>query len=304
MGQINTMLAGIIPPLVTPLTTDQQLDQPGLELLIERVLAGGVHGLFILGTTGEGPSLSHKMRQDVVKTTCRCVKARKPVLVSVSDTSFDEAVALARQSAECGATAVVIAPPYYSPPSQSELWRWFRRFSETVPLPFYIYNLPGITKVSLGEEVVRRCMDLRNFRGLKDSSGDLLYFKRMQRVLSESGRHSLFIGPEELLLESLLAGGNGGVSGGANVWPSLYVDIYNKARAGDWEAARKTQVRVMDISQRVYSIGGYGATVTKALKSTLSILGICNATMAAPHLAWDEAETASLKHALDSMAIL
>lgn len=303
MSSTCEKLTGIIPPLVTPLTADEHFDRAGLERLVEHVLSGGVHGLFILGTTGEGPSLAHAVQREVVEAACRFARERSPVLVSVSDTSFDEAVALARFSADCGAAAAVIAPPYYSPASQDELWLWFKRFSEAIPLPFYIYNLPGITKVSIEEDLLARCLELPNFRGLKDSSGNLHYYKRMQRVLGISGKHSLFVGPEELLLESILAGGDGGVSGGANVWPALYVEIYNHARAGNWDAAKKAQSKVLEISRRIYSIGGYGATVTKALKCALDIFGICKATVAAPHGAWDGAQREILKHELKSLVI-
>src|SRR3954454_15133593 len=105
-------LRGIIPPLVTPLLDRDRLDHAGLERLIEHVLGGGVHGLFLLGTTGEGPSLSYRLRRELVQRTCSLVKGRIPILVGITDTSFVESVSLARYAAEVGASAVVAAPPY------------------------------------------------------------------------------------------------------------------------------------------------------------------------------------------------
>ena len=102
---------GIIPPMVTPLTDRDALDAAGLERLIEHILGGGVHGLFILGTTGEGPSLSYRLRRELIERTCRQVRRRVPVLVGITDTAFVESVNVARWAADAGADAVVTAPP-------------------------------------------------------------------------------------------------------------------------------------------------------------------------------------------------
>src|SRR5690349_19541861 len=103
-------LTGIIPPMATPLRSRDELDFAGLERLIERVLAGGVNGLFLLGTTGEGPSLSYRLRRELIDRACRQVQRRVPILVGITDTSFVESVALARHAADAGADATVVAP--------------------------------------------------------------------------------------------------------------------------------------------------------------------------------------------------
>src|SRR5215831_1347770 len=113
-------LTGIIPPMVTPLLGRDELDAPGLERLIEHIVAGAVNGLFILGTTGEGPSLSYRLRRELIDRVCRQVKHRVPVLVGITDTAFVESVNVARHAAETGADAVVVAPPYYMPEGQPE----------------------------------------------------------------------------------------------------------------------------------------------------------------------------------------
>src|SRR5687768_4840469 len=97
--------SGIIPPMVTPLRGIDELDAAGLERLIERLISGGVRGLFILGTTGEGPSLSHRLRRELIERTCRQVANRIPVLVGITDTAFVECLEIARHSAESGAAA-------------------------------------------------------------------------------------------------------------------------------------------------------------------------------------------------------
>ena len=120
-------LRGIIPPVITPLSDRDTLDRTGLESVLEHMLAGGVKGLFILGTTGEGPSLGYRLRREVIETTCKVVKHRVPVLVGITDTAFVESVAVARSAAEAGADAVVLAPPYYLPEGQPELREYLDR---------------------------------------------------------------------------------------------------------------------------------------------------------------------------------
>ena len=114
-------IKGIIPPMITPLKGDDQIDREGTVRLTEHILAGGVHALFLLGTTGEAQSLSYKCRYDFVELVCRQVAGRVPVLVGVTDTSLDESVKLAAHDAKCGVVAVVAAAPYYFAPSQQEL---------------------------------------------------------------------------------------------------------------------------------------------------------------------------------------
>src|SRR3954465_14755813 len=109
----SSKLRGVVPPMVTPLRERDKLDHAGLERLIEHILAGGVHGLFVLGTTGEAPNLGYRLRRELIERTCKLVRGRVPVLVGVTDTAFVESVGLAQHSADCGADAVVLAPPYY-----------------------------------------------------------------------------------------------------------------------------------------------------------------------------------------------
>ncbi len=145
---------GIIPPLVTPLEDRDKLDVAGFERLIHHVLAGGVHGIFVLGTTGEGPSLSHHLQREVVSKACQFVGGRVPLLVGITDPSFFESISLATHAAEEGATAVVLAPPYYFPAGQEELLEYLEELIPALPLPVMLYNMPAMTKLSYSPEVV------------------------------------------------------------------------------------------------------------------------------------------------------
>ncbi len=295
-------LRGIIPPMITPLENRDALDVAGLERLIEHLLGGGVHGLFILGTTGEGPSLGYRLRSDLIGRVCRQVAGRVPVLVGITDTAFVEAVGMARAAAEHGASAVVLAPPYYMPEGQPELREYLDHLLPELPLPLYLYNMPALTKVALDLETVRWAMDQPRILGMKDSSGDLAYFNRALHMLPARPDWTLMIGPEELLGPSVLMGGHGGVSGGANLFPSLYVALYEAARRGDLARERDLQERVLEVSNRLYRVGKYPSTIIKGIKCAASCLGLCSDFMAEPFHRFRGLERQRIETAMSELA--
>jgi len=268
--------------MITPLRDRDRLDVPGLERLIERILAGGVSGLFILGTTGEGPSLGYRLRRELVERVCRQVNGRVPVLVGITDTAFAESINVARHAADAGANALVAAPPYYLPEAQPELREYLDHLVPELPLPLYLYNMPALTKVSYELETVRHAMDLPRVVGLKDSSGNLEYFERVAGLLPRRPDWSLLVGPEEKLLKALQLGGHGGVSGGANLFPQLYVGLCQTYRAGDLPRAQKLQKQIQRVSDSLYHIGKHSSSIIKGIKCALSCLGVCDDFMAEP----------------------
>ena len=217
-------LTGIVPPLVTPLRNIDELDTLGLSRLIEHVIEGGVRGLFILGTTGEAPSLSYHLRREMIKQTCQLAAGRVPVLVGITDTAFVESVTLAECAAAAGATAVVLTTPYYFPAGQTELISYVRHIVDRLPLPLVLYNMPSLTKVWFEHETLRRLATLPQIVGVKDSSGDLDYFRELIQLKSARPDFSIMIGPEALLPAAMSAGGDGAVAGGANICPRLFVE--------------------------------------------------------------------------------
>ncbi|MHC4179652.1 MAG: dihydrodipicolinate synthase family protein [Planctomycetota bacterium] len=281
-SQLPRPLRGIVPPMVTPLSDRDTLDGAGLERLVEHILAGGVQGLFILGTTGEGPSLSYRLRCQVIDRVCEQVAGRVPVLVGISDTSLVESLNLADYAADAGAAAVVLAPPYYYPAGQAELLQYVEQIAAELPLPVFLYNLPSHTKLSFEQDTLRRLIEIPNLLGLKDSSAEMIYFHKVRRLCERRADWSLLVGPEELLAEAVLLGAHGGVSGGANLCPRLYVELYQAAARGDTARVAELHAKVIEISQTIYRAADHGAAVIAGLKCALSCLGICNDLMAEP----------------------
>lgn len=269
--------------MLTPLVDRDTLDVEGTDRLVEHMLSGGVHGIFVLGTTGEAPSLSYRLRKELIDRVCRQVNGRVPVLVGVTDTSFVETVSLCRFSADAGAQAVVLAAPYYFPAGQPELQEYIEDISAEIPLPVFLYNMPSHTKLFFEPETVRRAMGIKNVVGIKDSSAQMIYFHKIRAIAAaERPEFSLLVGPEELLAESVLSGAHGGVNGGANLLPRLYVDLYEASVAGDLPRIRTLHAEVMRISTTIYAAGQHWSSFIKGLKCALSCLGICDDAMAEP----------------------
>ena len=267
---------GIVPPLATPLLDRDTLDVGGLERLIEHVLAGGVHGLFVLGTTGEGPMLTQAVRRAVVEKTLQQVGSRVPVLVGITDTVLADSLALAGFAAEQGAAAVVAAPPYYFPVGQEPLERWARAVAASVPLPLVLYNMPEMVKVVLAVDTVRRLADQPGIVGIKDSGGDLEVFAGYAGVVRDLRPDwSLLIGPEEMLPEAHALGGHGGVCGGANVAPGVFVGLQAALEAGDGPRATALVQQVRTIG-RLYGVSTQPGRVVVGVKAALRDLGICD----------------------------
>lgn len=302
--RLDQPLRGIVPPVVTPLLDRDTLDVSGLERVLEHILAGDVSGLFLLGTTGEAPSLSHRLRRELIERACRLVAGRVPVLVGISDPAFMESLHLARHAAECGADAVVVAPPYYLPPGQPELQEYLDHLVAELPLPVFLYNFPALTKVTIEIETVRRAMDNPRVLGIKDSSGNMTYFKRLTELARQRANWTVMIGPEELLMDAVFAGGHGGVNGGANIFPSLYTALHQAAEAGDLARARDLQNRVLRVSASIYTVGRHPSAVIKGIKCALSCLGLCHDQMAEPLQPFAVEERRRIEQVLPELAAM
>lgn len=294
-------IRGIVPPMVTPLAENDKLDHVGLERLVEHVLAGGVRGLFLLGTTGEGPSLSFRLKCELIDLVCEQVAGRVPVLVGATDTSFVESVNLADFAADAGAQAVVLAAPYYYPVGQRELLAYFENIARAMPLPVLLYSIPSHTKSQFEPFVLEQLLDMPNIIGLKESSGDMAHFHRVRRLFARRPNATLMVGPERLLADTVLRGGHGGVCGGSNLFPRLYVDLYEAAAASDLLRVETLHEKVMQVAEGIYTVARHGAGPIKGLKCALSCLGICNDQMAEPFHALGEIARRTIKRRLKEL---
>jgi len=274
-------LKGVITPLVTPLTDRDTIDEAGTERLINHVIDGGVAGIFVLGTTGEAPGLSYRLRRDFLKLACRIVDGRVPVLVGITDTAFVESVGIANAAKDTGADAVVLSTPYYFPAGQTELKQYVERMLPELPLPLMLYNIPSLTKVAFEIDTIRQLADQPGIAGVKDSGGDTEYYRELVTLKDLRPDWTFLMGPEHLLAESVRLGGHGGVNGGSNVFPKLFTSMYAAAIAEDVPRIAALQEQI-DALQAIYRVGKYASSYLKGLKCALSIKGLCSDHMSEP----------------------
>jgi dihydrodipicolinate synthase/N-acetylneuraminate lyase len=268
--------------MVTPLSPDLSLDCEGLERLIEHLIEGGVHGIFILGTTGEAPNLPYSVRSELIERSCKLAGSRVPIIVGITDTSYQDALRMAAKSYECGAGAVVAAPPYYFQVGQAELLQYFKRMAADSPLPLFVYNAPLNTRLWIDVPTAIEAAGVPNIVGLKDSGLNMGYFHAVRESLRSRPDFSLLVGPDDLLAEAVLLGAHGGMAGGSNVVPRLFVDLYEAAAAGNVNRVATLHQQAIQFDNAVYRSAEDPHNPLRGLKAALSIMGICGASMTPP----------------------
>ena len=352
------LLDGIITPLVTPLLVDDDsntniIDVESTRKIIEHVITGGVSGLFLLGTTGEGPTLSRSCKQQFISTCCSIVNGRIPILVLITCSSIHETIELAKYcqnlSEGGGVSAVVLTTPYYFPLDQPELVRYVdlvidgmnnnhnnnnNKDNDNIskPLPIMLYNIPVLTKVQWDIDSIRQIITKypTQIVGMKDSSGNLEYFQELCELRNELQRQddfTILMGPEHLTLESMKLGSNGGVNGGSNVEPQLFVQLYNEAISAAAAASSKVtasrneqqeeppqqEQRVQKLQNRVlafqdiYKVGNNGNQkhafpFVAATKCAMKIKNLCsNDILSEPMIPFNEDERQQVETILNNL---
>jgi len=274
-------LSGIIPPIVTPLISNTELDVQGLKNLINHILGGGVHGVFLLGTTGEATNLDYNLRKEFIYKACEFVGKKVPVVVGITDTCLQGSLDIANTAKDAGADALVISAPYYLPISQNEFIVYLEEMVPLLPLPFLLYNMPSCTKMHMSVNTVRRAKELGAI-GIKDSSGNLPYLLSLIEEFKDSPEFAVIAGSEIFLPETIKAGGHGAVAGGANIFPALFVELYEASLNDDSENIELLLEKLRLIEEKIYNVGAYSSKYVKTIKSALSAMNICNDFVAMP----------------------
>lgn len=284
-------LHGIITAMVTPLRDQKTLDHAGLERLTEHLIAGGVHGLFPLGTTGEASALAMHLREEVIERVCAQAVGRLPVVVCVTDTSLAAATRLARKAKECGATAIATAPPFYYALTQEEILRYVERLARETEMPLLLYNAPGNTHHTIHPATVKRAAQIEGVVGIKDSGLSMSYFHEVHAALAGREDFSLLVGPEELLAECVLFGGHGGMAAGSNVYPRLYVELYEAAATGDVARVAPLHQEALAFAKAIY----HGHNPLRGIKCALGLMGMCSPVLTEPLASYTPEQRAAVE---------
>src|SRR5438309_6122681 len=292
-------LTGVLPALATPLHRDGSADENGIRRLVEHTIAGGVHGLLPLGSTGEGASLGEKTRWQVLRCVIEAAAGRVPVICGVAQPHLESARAEVAAAARLGASAALVAPPFYYPTDQATVLAFYRRLASESKIPVLLYNIPQFTKVFSEPTTVATLAGEGTIAGIKDSSRDFEYFENVCVATRNVPGFRIFTGSDSMLLASLAMGGSGTICGAGNIAPSWVVRIYEDFRRGDLETAREHQDALIRLVMALRS-GVFAASV----KAALHLQGISDPWVAPPTAALDDATMARLRDLLSGGGLL
>lgn len=255
-------IQGIIPPLLTPLDSIGNVDEQALEKLIEHCIAGGVNGIFVLGSCGEGTVLSRKQRRTVVIKALETIGGRIPLLVGVLETAASRVVEEIREFEKLGAEFFVAAAPYYlSPTCQEDIVEHYRYISGNMQGKLIVYNIPPYTNSDILPETMVKLLKIPRIIAIKDSTGDWALF---QKILMAEKTGSLLSGNEDLCGAAMLLGADGCVPCLANIYPKFYVDMLQYAREKNVDKILQFQKSIVEMKE-VFRYGKSWISVVKYL---------------------------------------
>ncbi|MFJ8110302.1 dihydrodipicolinate synthase family protein [Streptomyces sp. NPDC096132] len=302
-------LTGVVPPVCTPLTADREVDVPSLLRLVDHLVAGGVDGLFVLGSTSEVAYLTDRQRLLVTETVAGHVAGRLPVLAGAIDMSTPRVLDHVAAVTAAGADAVVVTAPFYARTHPAEIARHYRLVAARSTVPVIAYDIPVAVHTKLPAPLLLELAADGVLAGLKDSSGDLAGFREVVTGARALPGFSVLTGSELLVDAALALGAHGVVPGLGNVDPHGYVRLHRLFRAGDLAAARAEQERLCTLFGMV-TVGdparmGPGSAALGAFKTALHLRGViaCPVT-AAPQIPLTTEETERVAKFLSGAGLL
>ncbi|HVG97846.1 MAG TPA: dihydrodipicolinate synthase family protein [Chloroflexota bacterium] len=267
---------GIIPPILTPVQPDGQVDLLSLTRLTNWLIREGVHGIWACGTTGEFPCFDADERENVVGTCAEAAMGRVPLVANISDCSTRLAIEHGLRALRAGADAVALTPPYYYSNTQEELLTHYRVVRDAVDAPLFVYNIPSTVKVKVEVESIVTLAAEGTVVGIKDSQNDLDFARTLSMAANERGVPlRLFLGTRSLIDAALLVGAHGCIPGIANVVPRACLDAYEAAARGDFPVALRAQQRVVDALAITRVVRGSAqAAGMGGMKAALKAMGV------------------------------
>ena len=263
-------IKGIIPAILTPMNEDESINLDVMREQIDRLIDGGVHGLFPFGKNGEGYILNEKEKEEILEATIAQVNGRVPVYAGTGCISTRDTIRMSKKAQELGADILSIITPSFAVASQKELYDHYVEVAKHVDIPIVLYNIPARTgNKLLPETVAKLAKDVDVIMGAKDSSGDwenLKAYIQLTRDLDKDFR--VLSGNDSLILPALKEGGAGGIAGCANVYPHVLASIYDLFKEGKLDEAQKAQDSIASL-RAVFKYGNPNTIV----KTAVSLLG-------------------------------
>ncbi|MFX0017574.1 MAG: 4-hydroxy-tetrahydrodipicolinate synthase [Promethearchaeota archaeon] len=266
MGMFDFRPTGVMPAMVTPFNKDESINEEMLRNLVNHLIEQGVTGLVPSGTTGEFVNMTFEERLKVIEIVVDETNGRVPVIAGTGETGTKLVIDATKSATDIGADAVLIVTPYYLKPKAKGLYDHYFTIAEKTEIPIVLYNIPVCTGVELPWTVVEDLVEIENIVGIKDSSGDYKYFSALLEKVSDI--ISVMIGWDENVLGALAGGAAGCILGSANVFPKIWLEIYNHIKSNRLEEAQVLQKRVQKLARLLINSGALG------VKSCLNMMKI------------------------------
>lgn len=264
MNHKSLKVRGIIPALITPMNEDETVSEEGLRSIIDYVIAGGVHGIFILGSQGESFALTMEEKRRVIATAIEATARRVPVYVGTGMITTSQSIQMTTSARESGADAISVITPYFIRPSREELIHHYRAIAEAAgDMPMLLYNNPMRTAVNIDVETVVTLAEMDNVVGMKDSSADLIQTMKYIDATRDMD-FSVLVGNDASIFATMMSGGKGAVAATANVAPAMLVGIYDAVRSGNIARARELQYKLFPI-RNAFGLGTFPLVVKEAV---------------------------------------
>jgi dihydrodipicolinate synthase/N-acetylneuraminate lyase len=293
-------LEGAVVPMVTPVIADGTLDGRAVERVVDFLIAGGVSGIFVLGTTGEGASVSRADRQRLVELAVSRARGRALVYAGIGDT-HPEGVDSGNEFLKAGADVIVSRPRISHPLDQ--LLSWYQGLLDGLDGPLIIYNMPMTTKVSIPLEVIEKLLGHPKLVGMKDSENNPERLEELFRRFGGRPDFAIFVGVGALMARGLKLGAAGIVPSVGNLIPEVCQNLCTSARRGDWTEAENHYSRMNTVSA-LYQKGRTLNESLTMLKGAMSCRGLCLPHVLPPLRAISETELASLRSEMSQLQLL
>jgi len=286
-------LHGIVPALVTPLTEDERIDEAGLRRLVDFLLRGGVHGLFVNGSMGVFNLLKDEEQLRAIEIVVDQAAGRVPVMAGVSDTCTSRVIDKARQAARLGADFLSVLPPFYDTYTPKQVVRFYKSVAGAVDRPVLAYNNPFTMLTSMNVAIIAELAEIPNFAGIKDSCNNAVQYQEELRLLGGRPNFSILLGTTKLMTLGLFMGADGFIDGLHNIQPEWYVKLWDAGQAGDWAAAREWQLKV----EALIAFASYEEWLG-AFELLMREMGICERLVAQPLVPLTDAKSVDAVRAL------
>ena len=251
MSSNPKLLRGVVPPVCTPFTPDYEVDEKSLRRLINHLIDGGVHGLFVLGSTSEVAYLTDKRRADVIRIAIDETAGRVPVVAGAIDMATLRVNEHVRAAVAAGIDGIVLTAPFYVRTHPEEIALHFKLVKEACgDVPLYAYDIPvAANGVKLETSTVLKMAKDGVIQGLKDSSGNDAGIRAVVLGAQKMGLKEFVVltGSELTVDSALMAGAHGVVPGIGNIDPAGYVRIFDYVASGNYAAARSEQERLTEM---------------------------------------------------------